>query len=172
MFLYVMMFIFISYIWTNSSYKDENRPDNCKYTFEDVFDRLNDVKEYYIKWQFFSLILFFVFGPFLLNFYHHVVVDGDRRYLFQAIFFNILYFFTWIIGTVPLYNEHKEWKILKSSILFDKETGNKLERNGVKIEELKKEIPNYEIASSLNHIVTMILTALSFVFPFLKAFIS
>ena len=150
-------------------YVKKNAADHFSdFSLNGIMHTLNAMKRNYNTWQFFSVALFAVFG-FLLYILYSYVIDGDKRYLFQAIFFNFVYFFTWIIGSIPLYFDFETWRSFKDKVMFDTATQEKMKANSINVEELRKIIPEYEIASSLNHVITILLSGASFFLPLFKA---
>jgi len=164
-----IIFILVLVWYKCASYANENKREyNSDFTLYSVIDTLTNIKKSYITWQFFSVALFAVFGTQLYNFYSNVFADGDKRYLFQAIFLNFIYLHTWIIGTIPLYYEFGKWRSFKDKLLFDVDTEKKMEKNGINVAELRKILPDYEMTSSLNHTVTVILSIFSILIPLIQ----
>lgn len=156
-------------IWLKCDDYINNNQKECfsDFTLNGIIDSLNRIKLNYNICQFFTLLLFAVFGFHLYILYGNVFTDGDKRYLFQAIFYNFIYLFTWIIGTTPLYFEFTKWRSFKDKVMFDLATETEMKANGVNVQELRQIIPEYEIASSFNHTITIIFSTLSLIFPLL-----
>lgn len=170
MFLYLGTITILTIIWLKSEFltRQSVNYEFDDYTFEGITEDLDNLKSEYYRWQIFSIALFAVFGSLLYHFYHIVFIEGDWRYLFQAIIFNFLYLLTWIIGSLPLYIRFKKWDKFKQRILYDKNTEKILAENNIDVGELRKFIPPYEIASSVNQTVSILLSAVSFFLPLLK----
>ncbi len=167
----LIVIAFIVLIWQKCDcmIKKNAKEHFSEFTLEGIINTLDTIKRNYNIWQFFSIGLFAVFGLLLYNLYSYAFMDGDKRFLFQGVFYNFIYLFTWLVGTIPLYLEFETWRSFKDKVMFDKFTNDIMEKNGVDTENLRKIIPEYEVASSLNHAVTIILSGLSFFLPLFKA---
>ncbi len=168
--LYLITIAVLVFIWLKCEYSAKQAADYVfvEYSFEGITSDLANLKAEYYRWQAFSLSIFVLFGSLLYHFYHIVFIEGDARYLFQAIFFNFLYLFTAILGSLSLYIKLKNWDIFKQRILYDELTKATLEKNNINVDELRKFIPPYEIASSVNKAVSILLSSVSFFLPLLK----
>ena len=62
----------------------------------------------------------------------------------------------------------EKWRSFKDKLLFDVDTEKKMEKNGINVAELRKILPDYEMTSSLNHTVTVILSIFSILIPLIQ----
>ena len=170
LFLYLIILAVLVFIWLKCEYAAKQAAQYVfdENTFDGIVSDLANVKAEYHLWQAFSLAIFTLFGSLLYHFYHIVFIEGDYRYLFQAIFFNFLYLLTAVIGSLSLYIKLAKWDTFKQHILYDEAMKTKLEANKINVDELRKFIPPYEIASSVNKAVSIGLSSISFFLPLLK----
>jgi hypothetical protein len=82
----------------------------------DTFDhgRISRLQDLFLQWQIVSVVLVGAFAYYTYFFWNRVAVDGDVRFLAQAVSIHLLWIATWSIVSMPLMDSLREWTQLRN----------------------------------------------------------
>jgi hypothetical protein len=105
--LIVIVWIQWRYYWTSCHQINCQDGDPISDTLD--HSRICRLQDLFLQWQIVSVVLFGAFAYYTYFFWKRVAIEGDARFLAQAVSIHLLWIATWSIISMPLMDTLGEW---------------------------------------------------------------